>query len=116
MADGLNKHMVERPIKKSEQQAKNSSSDGGDRFSSQPSEQPRADRSSRSKDRDRGKGGRGKGGKPEEPKAVNPALMRGPKPVKAKPPVIEEVTEAEAQPEAESTEDSQALPQEAEAE
>lgn len=116
MADSLNKHMVERPIKKSERPAKDSSSDSGDRSPAQPSEQPRADRSSRSKDRDRGKGGRGRGGKPEEPKAVNPALMRGPRPVKAQPPVVEEVTEAETPPEAELTEDSQASPPETGAE
>jgi hypothetical protein len=52
---------------------------------------------------------------------VNPALMRGPKPVKAEPPVVEEVAVEEAieeavQDEAAPTEDSQVSSSEPEAE
>jgi hypothetical protein len=72
--------MAERPIKKSERLAKAAAA--GEDVSAQPSE--------RSDDRpDRRKGGKGKGkggSRQEAPKSpVNPALMRGPKPVKAQP-------------------------------
>jgi hypothetical protein len=98
--------MVERPIKKSERPAKDTTNDT-DSSTSQPSEQPRADRSTQNKDRDRdrdrGRGGRGS--KQEEPRSAgSPALMRGPKPVKAKPPVVEEV---QADAATEQVEDSQ---------
>jgi hypothetical protein len=102
----LEKHMVERPIKKSERPAKDTTNDT-DSSTSQPSEQQRADRSThnkdRDRDRDRGRGGRGS--KQEEPRSAgSPALMRGPKPVKAKPPVVEVVQEVT---ETEQAEDSQ---------
>jgi hypothetical protein len=91
------KHMVERPIKKSERPAKDTTNDSGDSSTMQPSERDRDDRSTRNKDRDkdRGRGRGGKGSRSEEPRSAgNPALMRGPKPVKAKPPVeaVEEPT------------------------
>ncbi len=100
------KHMVERPIKKSERPAKDTTNDT-DSAISQPSEQ-RADRSThnkdRDRDRDRGRGGRGS--KQEEPKSAgSPALMRGPRPVKAKPPVV--VEEVQEVAETEQAEDSQ---------
>ena len=102
--------MVERPIKKSERPAKDTTNDT-DSSTSQPSEQ-RADRSTHNKDRDRGRGGRGS--KQEEPRSAgSPALMRGPKPVKAKPPVVEEV---QATAETEQVEDSQESLSEAPAE
>ncbi len=84
--------MVERPIKKSERLAKAAAA-GENNVDAQPSEHSE----SRS---DRRKGGRGKGkggSRQEAPKPpVNPALMRGPKPVKPKP-------EPEAPPELEVT-------------
>ena len=95
--------MVERPIKKSERPAKDTTNDT-DSSTSQPSEQ-RADRSTHNKDRDRDRGRGGRGSKQEEPRSAgSPALMRGPKPVKAKPPVVEEV---QATAETEQVEDSQ---------
>ncbi len=60
------------------------------------------------RDRDRGRGkGRGKGNQREEsrPSNVNPALMRGPKPTKPKPPVLQE-------PEPETTEASDTVTEE----
>ena len=77
--------MVERPIKKSERQ---DNPDASNSSALQPKKEERRERS------DRGKGkGKGKKGsrKEEAPKAVNLALVRPPKPGKAKPPVIEEV-------------------------
>ncbi len=62
----------------------------------------------RDRDRDRGRGkGRGKGNQREEsrPSNVNPALMRGPKPTKPKPPVLQE-------PEPETTEASDTVTEE----
>ena len=62
----------------------------------------------RDRDRDRGRGkGRGKGNQREEsrPSNVNPALMRGPKPTKPKPPVLQE-------PEPETTEVSDTVTEE----
>ncbi len=109
--------MVERPIKKSERQTENpsTSSDATPQASdSKPSAPPKPQRSSersddrpsgRSDDRPAGRNdrssGRGKrGSQDDEPKQMmNPALMRGPKPVKApiapepQPEAIEETTE-----------------------
>jgi hypothetical protein len=100
--------MVERPIKKSERLAQAetdaSTTDAG---SSRPSE-GRGERSGENRSEKRpAKGkGKGKGGRRDEERSaappVNPALLRGPRPVKAKPepePVIEEIpaeTAAEA--------------------
>jgi hypothetical protein len=104
LGTNLKKHMVERPIKKSERPAKDTTNDT-DNSTSQPSEQQRADRSTHNKDRDRDRGRGGRGSKQEEPRSAgSPALMRGPKPVKAKPPVVEEV---QAEVETEQAEDSQ---------
>lgn len=95
--------MVERPIKKSERQtvaepsntepsAIESSSDAN----TQPSEERSTPRPFRGKDKTKEKGK----GKQEDARstAVNPALMRGPKPSKAKPPLIKK-------PESETPED-----------
>ena len=95
--------MVERPIKKSERQAVSPSSDVGEeatekrrpivkRVDSTTSEEESAPRSFQKKDRSKG---RGKGNQQESrPATVNPALMRGPKPTKPKPPAIQETPEA----------------------
>lgn len=104
--------MVERPIKKSERQAKAESGESQD--ISAPSEE-RNSRPARNNDRDRdrskGKGkGKGKKGSRDdsEPKQmINPALARGPRPVKPQPPVaVEEplAVEADADVATESTE------------
>lgn len=93
--------MVERPIKKSERQAIAPSSDVGeevkgkgrpieerlDSTTSTP-EQGSATRSFPRKDRTKGKGKSNQ--KDSRNSSVNPALVRGPKPTKPKPPVLEE--------------------------
>ncbi|NEQ20797.1 MAG: hypothetical protein F6K28_16500 [Microcoleus sp. SIO2G3] len=87
--------MVEKPIKRSERQTIAPKSDSGEEVKEQgrPIE-ARPDsttgRAFQKKDKDRRKG-RGKGNQQESrPTSVNPALMRGPKPTKPKPPVPEE--------------------------
>ena len=79
--------MVERPIKKSERLAKAAAE--GESADVQPSGQREDRRPSRGKDR-KGKG-KGKDRKEDFKPPVNPALMRGPKPVKVveAPPVEE---------------------------
>lgn len=91
--------MVERPIKRSERLEKAAAGDSDS--ATQPSVvQPSGQGEKRPEPRKGGKG-KGKGGsrKEEAPRqAVNPALMRGPKPTKPKP-VVEAVlpeTEVEA--------------------
>jgi hypothetical protein len=94
--------MAERPIKKSERQAKEVASGNEGETVSRPSPVSRSERSSsdrdRDRDRDRGgdrrKGKEGKRGKADDIKPpANLALMRGPKPAKAQPPVVEEIPE-----------------------
>lgn len=90
--------MVERPIKKSERLAQTPSDDNPDSPIAQPTGQSNVTRPERGsergpergrRDKDKGKGRRGS--RDSEPKvAINPALMRGPKPVKPQPPVVEE--------------------------
>ena len=83
--------MVERPIKKSERQAAPSSEPSSPTSDSKPSVPAKPQRSAgRSDERPAGRSddrasGRGKrGSQDDEPKQMtNPALMRGPKPVKA---------------------------------
>jgi hypothetical protein len=103
--------MVERPIKKSERQAKtDESSSGGDRPTSEAS--PRESgtaRPTRDKDRgkDRGKGKGKKGSREEEPRqAVNPALVRGPRPTRPQPPVEEVQPEVHQEAVAEESTDT----------
>jgi hypothetical protein len=82
--------MVDRPIKKADRQNPPVDSDGTPKSSEAPSKK------SGSSNRGADKGGRRDSNKRDEPKAPeNLALMRGPKPSKAKPPVIKE-----AEPEA----------------
>ena len=97
--------MVERPIKKSERQAITPKSNVDEEVKGQErpveerldsttsiSEERSAPRSFQKKDRAKG---RGKSNQQESrPSSVNPALMRGPKPTKPKPPVIQETPEA----------------------
>ncbi|WP_373540221.1 hypothetical protein [Chamaesiphon sp.] len=84
--------MVDRPIKKADRQNPPVESDG----TPKPSEAPSKKSSSANRGAD--KGGKRDSNKRDEPRAPeNLALMRGPKPSKAKPPVIKaadaEVTE-----------------------
>lgn len=86
--------MVERPIKKSERLAKAESAEGQEASSLPSSEERREVRPARG--RDKGSKGKGRGkdkgrGEEEKPQAVNPALMRGPRPAKPQPPKAEEV-------------------------
>jgi hypothetical protein len=75
--------MVDRPIKKADRQNPPVESDGTPKSSEAPSKKSSSNRGE--------KGGRRDSNKRDEPKAPeNLALMRGPKPSKAKPPVIKE--------------------------
>lgn len=85
--------MVERPIKKSDRQAV--APDSGVEKEVKGKERPIEERfdsttsqSFQKKDRTKGRGKRNQG--ELRPSNVNPALMRGPKPTKPKPPVLEE--------------------------
>ncbi len=120
--------MVERPIKKSDRQAQPKLEAGGESTAKPVSESTAKplpvrsiDRPSRTKDtaqepgkdqgdRDRDKSkGRGKGkSRDEEPRQVmNPALLRGPKPARPKPPEPEvEETPSEAAEDAVVAEDA----------
>ncbi len=112
--------MVERPIKKSDRQAVDSKSDvvsevketeGGSKERrlddiTRSSEERKTTPSFRGKDQAKG---RGKRNQPSDsrPSNVNPALMRGPKPTKPKPPVTQEtesapIEESEAETEQET--------------
>jgi hypothetical protein len=87
-----------KPVKKSERPTVESNVDD-DNSSSEERRMPQRDRG-RDRDRDKGRGkGRGeaKGNRNSEarPSNINPALMRGPKPTKPKPPVIAEETPVE---------------------
>jgi hypothetical protein len=74
--------MVDRPIKKADRQNPPVEGDGTPRSSEAPKKGGSANRGA-------DKGGRRDSNKRDEPKAPeNLALMRGPKPSKAKPPVI----------------------------
>jgi hypothetical protein len=77
--------MVDRPIKKADRQNPPVESDGTPKSSEAPSKK------SISSSRGADKGGKRDSNKRDEPRAPeNLALMRGPKPSKAKPPVIKE--------------------------
>ena len=99
--------MVERPIKKSDRQAEPALENNTDesvvesnteRPSSRPVPKSKSERSERDSERSSGGKDKGRGGKKgsfdDEPKAAfNPALARGPKPVKA-PVIVEQPIEA----------------------
>ena len=94
--------MVDRPIKKADRQNPPVESDGNPTSSEAPAKKKSSDRESRGAD----KGGRRDSNKRDEPKAPeNLALMRGPKPSKAKPPVIK-VAEPEAGEDTETAADT----------
>ena len=98
--------MVERPIKKSERQAASPSSDVGEqpKRKERPIEEPLDSKSRESfqrKDRSKGRGKRHQQDSGTTP--VNPALMRGPKPTKPKPPVLLETQEPAIEDEPAST-------------
>jgi hypothetical protein len=79
--------MVDRPIKKADRQNLPVESDGNPKSSEAPKKKSSENRESRGAD----KGSRRDSNKRDEPRAPeNLALMRGPKPSKAKPPVIKE--------------------------
>lgn len=88
--------MVERPIKKSERQAASADSNVGDEVQEKgrPIQKPidsTTGRSFQKKDRTKG---RGKGNQEEaKPTNINPALVRGKRPTKPKPPVLEQTPE-----------------------
>ena len=87
--------MVDRPIKKADRQNPPVESDGNPKSAEAPTKK------TISSNRGAEKGGKRDSNKRDEPKAPeNLALMRGPKPSKAKPPVIKEaaaeVSETEA--------------------
>ncbi len=89
--------MVDRPIKKADRQNPPVESDGNPKSSEAPSKK------SSSSNRSADKGGRRDSNKRDEPKAPeNLALMRGPKPSKAKPPVIKEAAPEEVSAETEA--------------
>jgi hypothetical protein len=93
--------MVDRPIKKADRQNPPVESDGNPQASEAPSKKSNSSSSNRGAD----KGGRRDSNKRDEPKAPeNLALMRGPKPSKAKPPVIKAAEpEVSEDPSAEAT-------------
>ncbi len=110
--------MVERPIKKSERQVVTKSNDvveealdteprtiegATDPTTQSPEEQNTKQRPLPVKDKTKGKEGKGRGDRQKDDQSsrppVNPALLRGPKPTKPKPPVItktQETTESDS--------------------
>ena len=104
--------MVERPIKKSERQAKADPIVGADAPVQASEERARPTRDNPNRDKDRSKG-RGKRDERDEAKPpANMALMRGPKPVKPKPEpepqpeVVEKIVEESIAETAETTEET----------
>ncbi len=102
--------MVERPIKKSERQAQGSTDKNSENSDSIPpiesnpkSSKPSRDRSDRS-DRSSGKGKKGSF-EDENRQPTNPALARGPKPVKPPVKVVTEELETESEPPSEESQD-----------
>lgn len=90
--------MVERPIKKSERQAKADTGSESQNSDSMPTAQPKPKSSKQNDDRSEGRGKKASFGD-ESRQSVNPALARGPKPVKPQPKVIIPESESEAIPE-----------------
>ncbi|MBW4451158.1 MAG: hypothetical protein KME38_31240 [Spirirestis rafaelensis WJT71-NPBG6] len=94
--------MVERPIKKSERQPKADSGSESENSDSMPTAQPKPKTSKRNDDRSEGRGKKASFGD-ESRQSVNPALARGPKPVKPQPKVI--IPESESETISEESED-----------
>jgi hypothetical protein len=86
--------MVERPIKKSERQPKADTGSESENSDSMPTAQPKPKSSKRNDDRSEGRGKKASFGD-ESRQSVNPALARGPKPVKPQPKVIIPESESE---------------------
>jgi len=99
--------MVERPIKKSERQAATTAEvqqtsgtaqgiEGVRETNAAPEQRsttPRPSKDRPAKDKDQRKGRKGQQKDEDARPPLNPALMRGPKPTKPKPPVIEAASE-----------------------
>jgi hypothetical protein len=94
--------MVERPIKKSERQPKADTGSESENSDSMPTAQPKPKSSKRNDDRSEGRGKKASFGD-ESRQSVNPALARGPKPVKPQPKVI--IPESESETISEESED-----------
>ncbi|MBD2603445.1 hypothetical protein H6G81_02590 [Scytonema hofmannii FACHB-248] len=95
--------MVERPIKKSERQPSPDTDNQPEKSDSMPTAKPTPKSSKRSDDRSEGRGKKATFGD-ESRQSVNPALARGPKPVKPQPKVIIE-PESESEPISEESQD-----------
>ncbi|MBW4569441.1 hypothetical protein PI95_007055 [Hassallia byssoidea VB512170] len=95
--------MVERPIKKSERQPSSGNDSKSENSDSMPTPQSNPKSSKQSDDRSKGRGKKASF-KDESRQSVNPALARGPKPVKPQPKVIIE-PESESQPISEESQD-----------
>jgi hypothetical protein len=99
--------MVERPIKKSERQAQGSTDKNSENSDSIPpiESNPKSSKPSRDRsDRSSGKGKKGSFGD-ENRQPTNPALARGPKPVKPPVKVVTEELETESEPLSEESQD-----------
>ncbi len=94
--------MVERPIKKSERQPKADTGSESENSDSMPTAQPKPKSSKRNDDRSEGRGKKASFGD-ESRQSVNPALARGPKPVKPQPKLI--IPESESETISEESED-----------
>jgi hypothetical protein len=97
--------MVERPIKKSERQSQGSTDNNSENSDSiTPIESnPKSSKPSRNRSSDKGKKGSSYGDEKRQP--VNPALARGPKPVKPPVKVETEELETESEPNSEESQD-----------
>ncbi|MEB3356367.1 MAG: hypothetical protein VKK04_06550 [Synechococcales bacterium] len=108
--------MAERPIKKSERMAAAQSSDGESTSQEKPVSQEKQDRefSPPAKGKGQKKGGKGRDKQRDEKPStpMNPALMRGPKPVPPKPPKEEEPEAPEATEAADESTGDEAPPEE----
>ncbi|MBD2412460.1 hypothetical protein FACHB389_31720 [Nostoc calcicola FACHB-389] len=94
--------MVERPIKKSERQSQPSTDNNLENLDSKPPVESNPKSSKPDRNRSSGKGKKGSFAD-ENKQPVNPALLRGPKPVK--PPVkIQTEVETESEPTSEESE------------
>ncbi|MBH8577289.1 hypothetical protein I8752_30855 [Nostocaceae cyanobacterium CENA369] len=96
--------MVERPIKKSERQSQVDTENNSENSDSVPSIESNPRSSKRSGNRSSGKGKKASYGD-ENKQPVNPALARGPKPVKPPKPNVKTESETEAEPIAEESQD-----------
>ncbi|MBC1241686.1 hypothetical protein VF14_02545 [Nostoc linckia z18] len=95
--------MVERPIKKSERQSQANTENNSENLDSTPPVESNPKSSKPDRNRSSGKGKKRSFADENKP-PVNPALMRGPKPVKP-PTKVEKEVETEAEPNSEQSED-----------